>query len=78
MLLRILRLQLMDISCAKFLQIDFSDRNRRFLFEKGIRYESSENGNLIHFEVFVNKDILRDSKRRVRNEQDTLLLYGNL
>lgn len=29
---------------------------KRFLFEKGIRYESSENENLIHFEVFVNKE----------------------
>lgn len=29
---------------------------KRFLFEKGIRYESSENGNLIHFEVFVNSE----------------------
>lgn len=29
---------------------------KRFLFEKGIKYEPSENGNLIHFEVFVNSE----------------------
>lgn len=29
---------------------------KRFLFEKGIRFESSGNGNLTHFEVFVNRE----------------------
>lgn len=34
----------------------YSDDFRRFLREKSIRYETSENGYLIHFEVLVSKD----------------------